>query len=204
MSVKLYDDALLEKLNEWTRRIKNMHIYGPGETRQLFEITADETGDKPIQLPIIALTRPGGYTLLNTNKNVKTYDGPMIDSFEDGTSLTLNSIPIQINYQIDIYTRKFEEADVYTRELIFNIINHPSLKIIIPYNDLNMEHIANIRIADNVEDNSGVPDMHFKYGQFTRFTLNINIDDAYLWSVRRRNNVYIDDDFDITIVQKLR
>jgi len=200
MSIKLYDDALLEKLTEWTRRIKNMHIYGPGDTNQLFEITADESGDKPIKLPIITLTRPGGYTILNTNKNVKTYDGKMIDSFEDGTSLTLNSIPIQINYQIDIYTRKLEEADVYTRELIFNIINHPTLKITIPYNDLNMEHVATIRIGDTVEDNSGVPDMHLKYGQFTRFTLNINIDDAYLWSVRKRNNVYIDDEYDINIL----
>lgn len=202
MSVKLYDDALLEKFKEWTKRIKGMHIYGPNDTAQLFEITADETGDKPIKLPLIALTRPGGYTLLNPNKNVRTYDGAMTDS--DGeTSLTLNSIPIQINYQIDIYTRKMEEADVYARELIFNIINHPSLKILIPYNGLNREHVATIRISPNIEDNSSVPEMHFKYGQFTRFTLSIDIDDAYLWSVRKRDNIFIDDAADIEIVQKL-
>lgn len=203
MSVKLYDDALLEKLKEWTKRVKNMHVYGPGDTVQLFEISADESGDKPIKLPLISLTRPGGYTILNTNKNVRTYDGAMTDSNEE-YSLTLNSIPIQINYQLDIYTRKMEEADVYTRELIFNIINHPTLKIIIPYNGLDREHVATIRIADSVEDNSSVPEMHFKYGQFTRFTLNINIDDAYLWSVRKRDNVYIEDVADIEIIQKLR
>lgn len=202
MSVKLYDDALLDKLKEWTKKLKNMHIYGPGQTIQLFEVTADETGDKPIQLPIISLTRPGGYTLINPNKNVRTYDGAMTDSDEE-ISYTLNSIPILINYQLDIYTRKLEEADVYARELIFNIINHPTLSVIIPYNGLEREHVATIRISPNIEDNSGVPEMHLKYGQFTRFTLNIDIDDAYLWSVRKRDNVYIDDTPDIEIIQKL-
>ena len=202
MSVKLYDDALLDKLKEWTKKIKNLHVYGPNNTVQLFETMADETGDKPIKLPIITLTRPGGYTILNPNKNVRTYDGAMTDSDEE-TSLTLNSIPIQIDYKLDVYTRKFEEADVYMRELIFNLINHPSFKVVIPYNDLNREHVATVRISNQVEDNSDVPEMHFKYGQFTRLSLNLNVDDAYLWSVRRRNNVYIDDKFDIEIIQKL-
>ena len=202
MSLKLYDDALLEKLKEWTKKIKGMHIYGPSNTVQLFEITADETKDKPIKLPIIALTRQNGYTILNPNKNVRTYDGAMTDSDEE-YSFTLNSIPIQIDYKLDVYTRKFEEADVYMRELIFNFINHPTLHITIPYNSLNREHVATVRISNNVEDNSDVPEMHFKYGQFTRFSLDINIDDAYLWSVRRRNNIYIEDIADIEIVQKL-
>ena len=30
-------------------------------------------------------------------------------------------------------------------------------------------------------------------GQFTRLTLSLNIDDAYLWDVRSRNNIRIGD-----------
>ena len=203
MSIKLYDDAVLDKFKEWTKKVKNLHIYGPGDTSQLFETLADETNDASIKLPIISISRPGGYTILNTNKNVRTYDAVMTDSNYE-KSLTLNIIPIQVDYQLDIYTRKFEEADAYARELIFNMINHPTLVIEIPYKGICRLHDGTIRIASNVEDNSNVPEVHLKYGQFTRFTLNFNIDDAYLWSVRERNNVYIDDEFDIEIIQKLK
>lgn len=202
MSIKLYDDAILAKLKGWTKKIKGLHVYSPGDTTQLFEVTADETNDKNIKLPIISLTRPGGYTLLNPNKNVKTYDGITVEADED-KSIILNTIPININYQIDIYTRKFEEADVYARELIFNIINYPVLEIEIPYRGIDMKHMAVMRINPEIEDNSGVPEIHFKYGQFTRFTLSIYVDDAYLWSMREFNNVSIDEEYDIEIIQKL-
>ena len=202
MSVKMYDDALLDKFKEWTKKVKHLHIYGPGNTAQLFETLADETKDSAIKLPIISITRNGGYTLLNPNKNVRTYDAITVDSNME-KSLILNFIPILINYQVDIYTRKLEEADIYARELIFNIINHPTLQIKIPYLGVDRLHNATIRIADNVEDNSDVPEMHLKYGQFTRFTLSINLDDAYLWSVRERNNIYIEDKPDIEIIQNL-
>lgn len=202
MSIKLYDDALLAKLERWTKKAKGLHIYGPSDTVQLFEVTADETDDSNIKLPIISVTRPGGYTLLNPNKNVKTYDGITIDA-DETRSIILNTIPININYQIDIYTRKFEEADIYARELIFNIVNYPVLNIQIPYKGIDMDHMAVMRISSEVEDNSGVPEMHLKYGQFSRYTLNVYIDDAYLWSIREFDNVSIDDEFDIEIIQKL-
>ena len=133
---------------------------------------------------------------------MRTYDAITVDSNME-KSLILNFIPILINYQVDIYTRKLEEADIYARELIFNIINHPTLQVKIPYLGVDRLHNATIRIADNVEDNSDVPEMHLKYGQFTRFTLSINLDDAYLWSVRERNNIYIEDKPDIEIIQNL-
>lgn len=203
MSIKMYDDAVLAKFKEWTKKVKNLHIYGPGNTVQLFETIADETNDTPIKLPIISITRPGGYTILNPHKNVRTYDAITLDADKE-KSLILNFIPIQIDYQLDIYTRKFEEADAYARELIFNMINHPVLQIQIPYLGVNRPHNGVIRLAQNVEDNSNVPEMHMKYGQFTRFTLNFNIDDAYLWSVRERDNIYIEEEFDIEIIQQIK
>lgn len=54
MSINLYDSAFLEKIKSWVRDEK-MTIVGPDETRRFFEVTADKTNDKPIQLPIISL-----------------------------------------------------------------------------------------------------------------------------------------------------
>ena len=194
MSTKLYDDQLVAKLKNWSQKTK-IQIFGPDETRRLFEVIADETEDKPIQLPIICLRRPGGYEILNMNKKPLTYDGLTKDATVD-KSLQLNAIPINIPYQLDVYTRYFEEADSYMRDIVFNIINHPTFEISIPYNNANIVHNANIRIASNVEDNSGIPERLIP-GQFTRLTVNISLDDAYLWDARVRNNYFIDGNLNV-------
>lgn len=188
MSICLYDKSLVAKLKSWTEKTQ-IQVLGVDETSRLFQIVADDTNDKPIKLPIITLSRPSGYNILNPNKKPLTYDGVSMFSDYDST-LQLNAIPVQISYQLDVYTRYLEEADVYIRELIFNIINHPTLKIIIPYNDINLIHNANIRLISNVEDNSNVPERLIS-GQFYRLSLILDIDDAYLWDARVRSNIHI-------------
>lgn len=193
MAIYLYDGSILEKFKAWTNSA-NMHIYGPNESTRLFEIIADTTNDRPIDLPILSIRRPYGYTILNYNKKPLTYDGMMLES-TCKKSITLNAIPISIDYQIDIYTRYYKEADEFMRNIIFNVINFPTLKIIIPYNNSQIIHNCNMRINSNtVEDNSDIPERLIS-GQFTRLTLSINIDDAYLWDVRIRDNYYIEPNF---------
>lgn len=187
--VNLYDEALLAKLNNWTENT-DLHIYGPDETRRLFEVIADNTNDKPITLPIICLRRVGGFTILNINQRPLTYDGFAVDGNEEKV-LQLNAIPISIRYQLDIYTRYMKEADAYCRNFVFNIINYPNLPIVIPYNDINFTHNSTIRIGADVEDNSSIPE-RLVAGQFTRMTLNLDIDDAYLWNTKFRKNLSID------------
>lgn len=196
MTVCLYDAAVVSKIKAWTEKTE-INILGPSETSRLFEIMADKSDDSPIKLPILAITRPAGYTINNINKKPLTYDGITLEA-DNSQSLQLNAIPISIYYQLDIYTRYLEEADAYCRNLIFNFINYPNLKITIPYNNANIVHNSTIRIADEVEDNSNIPE-RFISGQFTRMSLNINIDDAYLWDARVRNNVSID--YDGLIIQ---
>ena len=50
--------------------------------------------------------------------------------------------------------------------------------------------MANIRLTTEVRDNSAVPERLIP-GQFTRYTIGINIDDAYLFDVRTRDNYSI-------------
>ena len=184
MSVGLYDQAFLDKLNNWTRDTK-LQVVGPQDNRRMLQIMADQTNDKPIQLPFISLKRPGGFTVLNTGKRPLTFDGATLDANHD-KAIQLNAIPISIPYQIDVYTRYFTEADQYARNLVFNIINYPKLDIVIPYNNENYIHHANIRMQGEVDDNSDIPE-RLVAGQFTRMSIKIDIDDAYLFDVRARD-----------------
>ena len=92
MSAYLYDTALIQKLNRWIERT-NVHIYGPEQTRQLYQILADTNKDKPIDLPIITIERPNGYQILNVNKRPLTYDGRYIQWHPAGSTWHVNQNP---------------------------------------------------------------------------------------------------------------
>lgn len=188
MAVRFYDEALLNKFKKWTAGTE-MVITGVNETRKLFEILADNGNDNPIKLPIITISRPGGFTIQQKNKEKLSYAGlPMMDT---GTGAALlNAIPITIDYQVDIYTRYLEEADEYVRNIVFNIVNYPKLTISIPYEGADLLHDAHIRIQSEVEDNSDIPE-RLVSGQFVRMTIGLNIDDAYLFDVRLKDNMSI-------------
>lgn len=188
MGVRYYDEALLNKLKKWTAGTE-MQITGVNDTKRLFEVLADKNDDRQIQLPIIALSRQGGYVILNKNKQPLSFAGStMVQNEQRGAKL--NAIPIGISYQLDIYTRYLEEADEYARNIVFNIINYPKLTIEIPYESLGLLHDSNIRLKTDVEDNSDIPERLIP-GQFTRLTIGIDIDDAYLFDVRIKDNLSI-------------
>lgn len=184
MSLNLYDEALVNKLRNWTKDTQ-IQVYAPNETKELFQVIADTTNDKSIKLPIIAISRGSGFTILNVNKKPMTFDGLTLEANNE-IAKQLNSIPISIPYQLDVYTRYLNESDQYVRNLVFNIINYPKLDINIPYNNENYIHHANIRLQNEVSDTSDIPQRLVK-GQFTRTSLRLDIDDAYLWDVRYRD-----------------
>lgn len=184
---KLYDDALVEKLKYWTADAQ-IEVYGPNETTRLFEVMADKNDDKPIELPILCLSRDRGFTINETTKRPLTYDGKTIEADYE-TSLMLNAIPITLSYQLDIYTRYAEQMDILLNNLVFNLINYPSFTITIPNTD--KEHTANLIIDGVVEDNSNIPE-RFIVGNFIRTTIRFVVKDAYLWNAQERHNVTID------------
>ena len=185
MAVSYYDNSLLEKIKKWVND-PNMKITGPDETKRLFSYYADINDDSPINLPLVALRRSRDVEILSTNKKPLTFDGATIEA-NGKNSAQLNGIPISIKYQLDIYTRYFEEADEYVRNFIFNFINFPKLNITIPYNGANIEHTSNIRLEPTVADNSDISE-RLAPGQFTRLTLSLYIDDAYIFDYKFRKN----------------
>lgn len=177
MAVTFYDEALFNKIKKWVKD-PNMQILKPEETSRLFEITADETFDKPLTLPIIALSRSKDIELLSTKKQPRSFAGA---TTEDGAFM-LNVIPMKLGYQLDIYTKGMFEADEYVRNFVFNFVNYPHLTVDIPYNGKNLRHNATISLEESITDNSDIKE-HLFADQFARFTLKLQIDDAYLFSV---------------------
>lgn len=198
MSATLYDDAVLNKIKRWVKD-KDIKITGPNETRRLFEYIADVTNDKPIDLPLIALRRDPNLTILSRIKQPSSFDG-WRKSIDNKKGSQLNKIPIQISWQLDIYTRYFEEAEEYVRNFVFNIINYPSVEVEIPYNDSKLTHKFNIFINETIEDNSDIPE-RLVSGQFTRKTIFFYTDEAYLFDFRTKDTISIDD-IQVTAVLK--
>lgn len=188
MSVRFYDEAISNKIQKWIKD-PHLHVLKPNEVSRLWEVRADEKNDEPLTLPLIAISRDPNISLKVSTKRNLSFDGLKLDGTKLRT-LQLNAIPITINYQIDIYTQRYEEGDEYLRNFIFNIINHPKMKICIPYNDTNIEHVCTLLLDSNVTDNSDIAEKVFA-DQFTRWSLRVSIESAYLFSVPVQENATI-------------
>ena len=189
MAIYLYDEAVTNKIKKW---VKDPHltITSPDETRRLFEYRADINGDRPIQLPLVALRRDPNIQLRNVNKHSPTFDGVVVQATTKKVE-TLNVVPITITYQLDIYCRYTREADEYARNFIFNLINYRKVTVEIPYNDSHIEHDSNITIVGDLVDNSDIPERLLP-GEFTRYIITFMFDDAYLFSVPIRDAITIE------------
>lgn len=198
MAIQLYDESVYEKIKKWVKN-PNVSILKPEETERLFRQQADMNKDKPITLPLIAISRDKQIDILDTNKQPKTFNGfkAQVNSQE---SMLISAIPIKIDYQIDIYTRKMIEADEYIRNFVFNIINMPNVTISLPYYDTNIPHSSTIRLESQIIDNSDIKEKLFS-DQFTRFTLKFSIDDAYLFSLPIKENATVES-VEVDIVKK--
>ena len=193
MAVRYYDDAVANKINSWLPKDRNrqIQVLKPDETKRLFSIEADEKNDKPLTLPLIALSRSNTVSLKQKTMTPISFDGLMLDS--DGKhTLQLNGIPIYLSYQLDIYTRRYDEGDELLREFVFKLVNNPQIVIELPYNNQKFKHVATIDMQTDIEDTSDISERLFP-GQFTRWTLRFDIDGAYLFSLPYVDNVHIDE-----------
>lgn len=186
MACRYYDDILVAKLKRWLPDNSPLRVLAPGESKKLFELTAEDTKDAPVKLPFIALSRSRDIELLSTVKSPKSYDGLKLLATKAET-LQFNVLPIKLMYDLTIYAKTEEEADEYVRTFLFKLINNPVIKVRIPYQDAQIEHIANIRVLSNVSDTSDISERIFS-GQFHCWTIQLEIQDAFLFSLPYRRN----------------
>lgn len=186
MAARYYDDILVAKIKRWVPEEANIRVLKPDESKRLFEVTANDGNDKAFTLPLIALSRNNDIELLATAKQSRSFDGlHLLNNSEE--TLQFNVIPIKLQYQLDIYTKTFEEGDEYVRNFVFKLINNPLLKIEIPYNNTYIEHTANIRVLSTISDTSSISERIFS-GQFTRWSIQLIIQDAFLFSLPYKRN----------------
>ena len=200
MAVRYYDEAVANKINSWLPKDKNrkIQVLKPDETKRLFSIEADEKNDKPLTLPLVALSRSSTVSIKQKTMTPMSFDGIMLNS--DGKhSLELNGIPIYLSYQMDIYTRRYDEGDELLREFVFKLINNPQVVVELPYNNQKFKHVATISMNEDIEDTSDISERLFP-GQFTRWTLRFDIVGAYLFSLPYVENVSISD-YDLEVRQ---
>lgn len=186
MACRYYDDMLIAKLLKWLPTTSNLRVLNPSESKRLFELTADDNKDKPMILPLVALSRGKDIELLSTVKQPRSYDGLKLLSTDDCT-YQFNVLPIKLVYDLNIYTKTADEADEYVRTFLFKLINNPVIKVRIPYNGTELEHIANIRVMNNVSDTSDISERIFS-GQFYCWTIQLEIQDAFLFNIPYRKN----------------
>lgn len=192
MAIRYYDDVIAAKLKRWNP-IADLRVLKPNEVKRLFTLNAEDSGDKPLALPCIALSRNNDLEIEANIKTPKSYAGLKLKQTESET-LLLNAIPVRPQYQIDIYTKTAEEGDEYLRQYLFKLINNPVIKIMVPYNGVEVEQIANIRVMNTVSDTSEISERLFS-GQFNRWTIQFEVQDAFLYDIPYRKNwkLYLDD-----------
>ena len=100
MSIRYYDEALVQKIQGWIKD-PHMRVLSPQDSTRLFQMTGDMTNDRPLELPLIAISRRPDMEIVSTTKRPLTYDGAKIDGNCD-ESKQLNAIPIRLSYQLDI------------------------------------------------------------------------------------------------------
>ena len=186
MAVRYYDDILIEKIKRWIPTESKLRVLKPDESNRFYKLHADDENDQKFKLPLITLSRGKDINLLSNIKQSRSFDGLKVHSNE-AITVQMNIIPILPTYQLDIYTKTYEEGDEYVRNFLFKLINNPKLIIEIPYNDSNIKHVANIRVLETVSDTSDISE-HLFPGQFTRWTIQMEIQDAFLFSVPYKNN----------------
>lgn len=184
MSFTLYDRAVTEKIKKWILD-SNMVVLSPDETRRLFTWKATTDRDKPLTLPLISINRNRDVSIKTTSKQMLSHRGKIFNS-EKGVSDHLNAIPMTLSYVINIYTRYLEEADEYVRNFVFQLINYPKIEIQIPYNNSQLTYTSYLTLQPEISDNSDIPERLIA-GQFSRMTLAITLNDAYLFSYNHKH-----------------
>ena len=189
MGIKLYDDAIIKKIQKWIPEEQKLKILKPDQANRLFNLKADENNDEPLTLPMIAVSRDPSVGIDIPGRRNLSCDGVKLDGSKDCT-IQLDAIPINISYQIDVYTQKYYEGDDYIRSLIFNIINHPRMKVLIPYNNINIKHVCYLWLQSQVTDNSDIAEKLFA-DEFTRWTIRVDVHDAFIFGAPVVNNAKI-------------
>ncbi len=188
MAISYYDDAVTAKIKGWIADSSTLRVLNPDETTRAIALHAEDSGDQPLKLPLLTISRNKEIEIANAIKQSKSFDGLIIKKdLVNATTVHMNVIPVKTLYQLDIYTKRQLEADEYVRQFLFKLINNPQIVVEIPYNNYIIKHTANLRVLNSVSDTSDIPTRIFT-GQFYRWTIQLELQDGFLFSIPYKKN----------------
>ena len=173
MSFGCYDKAIIENFQKLFNT-GNVHIL-PVEDALRF---TSQLNRDDVEFPLISTTRLGVTILSSEVNQAQKTTGHLVRRDGYNNNVFAQSIPIRIEYQLDIFTVERWACDEITRELIFYFYQHPTLVAHFDYG-LNIEHNFNLFLNDDVVDNSDTIE-HVNTGVKFRNTLTFYTDDARL------------------------
>lgn len=183
MAISYYDEAVTAKIKGWLADNSKLRVLSPDETNRVIQLHAEDSGDKPLTLPLITISRNKDLEIESAIKQNRSFDGLIIKNDKaTGETVHMNVIPVRTTYQLDIYTKKRIEGDEYVRQYLFKLINNPQIIIDIPYNGYFIRHTANLRVMNTVSETSDIPN-HLFAGQFYRWTIQLELHDGFLFSL---------------------
>ena len=186
MAISYYDEAVTQKIKGWIPDSSKLRVLSPDENTRLIQMTAEDSNDKPLKLPLIAISRNKDLEITSAIKQNMSFDGLIIGKdTETAETVHMNVIPVKTTYQLDIYTKKRIEADEYVRQFLFKLINNPQIIVEIPYNNYHIRHTANLRVLDTVSDTSDIS-THIFPGQFYKWTIQLELQDGFLFSIPQK------------------
>lgn len=189
MAISYYDEAITQKIKNWLADSSKLRVLSPDESSRLIQLMADDSNDKPLSLPLIAISRNKDIELESAIKQNKSFDGFILNKDEPfATTVHMNVIPVKTTYQLDIYTKKRIEADEYVRQYLFKLINNPQIIVEIPYphkDNCVLRHTANLRVLNTISDTSDIP-THIFAGQFYKWTIQLELQDGFLFSIPQK------------------
>lgn len=176
MSVYFYDKAIIDRIQKVIDD-KNIHIIPP---EKMFTKSKDEN-DNP-DLPAISLFRPS-FSLSTLHKTITGYRVGYAERDElQNKIFTTKSLPITIQYQLDVWTKTREQNDELVRELLWFFTLYPQHRIEIAYQDYSRYVTFNCFLGDEITDNSEIGEFENR-GQYYRQTFNLTVDEAQLFLV---------------------
>ena len=179
MSVYRYDEAIIKHFRDILddNRISILPV------EHAIRFTAQLQKDD-VRFPLISTTRLS-YSIRQSDVNFTGLRrGGYQNRNSDGTNTFAQIIPIRIEYQMDIFTVDKRTGDELVRELVFHIMQNPTLQVEVPY-DLDMIHNFNIFLGADIVDNSDTIE-HLDKGVRFRNTLTFYTDDAYLFASKKQ------------------
>lgn len=187
VGVYAYDIAIIKDLRarfNYTKdgKKKTNNIIQITNSENVFNIIGDIENDT-IQFPIISLIRTG-WQFTGSEPEFLNNSGGLVGYMEGEKGerikqVRLQAFPIQINYQLDIWTQNRYDNDVIAREFCWFYKQNPQLRVFIPHG-LNITEPFNLFIEPEVVDNSDIAE-HNSRGRYYRQTIGLYVDDAYLW-----------------------